>query len=148
MNCNTTEKNLIFFLENKLDPTVSGQLSDHLKDCAHCTQQYHRLQQVMLQIPEMKQSNPNPFLFTRIEQKISNNAQEQQQPIPVFARIFNPLIVSVLMIATAFVGLYLFTQTPATSNAKSGDQVAVIAGQYEMTTSDQDIMETYYLTEE
>lgn len=147
MDCTTTKKNLFSFLENKVSPEESLQIAAHLKDCKHCNGQYLQLKQVLAQLPNLKQENPNPFLFTRIEQQISQE-QEQTQDLPRFARIFNPVLVSVLLVATVVIGISMFSQNNATSTTPGENQTSMIASQYHMNASDQDVIETYYLTEE
>lgn len=147
MDCKKLEKHFIFYLEHSLDKAVTQQISDHLQHCAHCQEQLKTVQQALEMIPSIKQNNPNPYLFERIEAKLQNAPNVQTQTSPGLVRIFSTLTVSLLLLATAFTGYYYVTNNASATN-ETPSASSMIAGQYEMTPSQQDIVETYYLTEE
>ncbi len=101
-------------------------------------------------IPQLKVINPNPYLFSRIEAKLQQSSQTSERRIPTFIRVFNTTLVTVLLLATAFTGYYLYSgnyNTSTTTNTNDQSN-SIIAGQYEMGVSQQDVIETYYFTEE
>jgi anti-sigma factor RsiW len=148
MDCQQTQQRLFFYLEKSLDAASTQDISTHLQQCTQCAAQLSKLELSMQLLPAMKQSNPNPFLFTRIEARLQDVSNASQQPAPIFARIFHPILVTVLLAATAFMGYYVVSTTTSAPATESKQDVSIIAGQYEMGLSEQDLMETYYLTEE
>lgn len=146
MDCSSVQHQLIFYSENSVAPSKAKEIQQHLDACPDCRKQFEKIQQALSLIPQMKQDNPNPFLFTRIEQQI--HTVPEKVAIPQFARIFSPVLVSLLLVATVLVGLYISNTASSSADTQEGNQTSVLAGQYHMTISDQDLLETYYLTEE
>lgn len=146
MDCPSVRNQLIFLAENNTDPALNQKLQEHLQGCSDCREQFVKLQATLSLLPGMKQSNPNPFLFTRIEEQLRNQARTRV--FPAFGRVLQPVLVSALLITTVFLGIFLLQNNRPSESPSSANNNAVIASQYHLNTSDQDLIETYYLTEE
>lgn len=137
------------YLENKTGQELHRQISDHLQHCPACQADAAKIQTCLEVLPQMKSTNPNPFLFTRIEQAMQQESEPSPAPIPRFVRVFNTLVVTLLLVSTAVAGIYLFsTRQGSLEETSKETTIANIADEYQLDLNNQDLMESYYLTQE
>ena len=149
MNCSEAQKKIIFSVEKTLPATEMKLFEDHISGCSQCMELYKKTEKALHVFSTEKHNNPNPFLFARIEQKLSDPEKVQLLPSPLIIRLLKPALITVLVAGAVFTGYILgnlnseeVNQSPASSN-----YVSEMAGQYQMNASKEDIIETYYLTE-
>lgn len=59
MKCETIEKKLVFFIENKLEENEDQLVANHLNGCASCASKAEYLRAFWNDLEFEKQSNPN-----------------------------------------------------------------------------------------
>lgn len=149
MDCSVTHQHLMDYLENKTPQVLHQQISDHLRHCQACQADAAKIQEYLDVLPQMKSTNPNPFLFTRIEQALQQETAPVPAPIPRFVRVFNTLVVGLLLVSTAVAGLYLLSNPQSNMEETPKEtSIAYIADEYQLDLNNQDLMESYYLTQE
>ncbi len=101
MNCKEFENKILFYIEGELKPDEKKQMDLHLETCEKCRFICLKMQKTLAIIGKEKQIVPNPFLKTRILEKMS------KQETPVFAFNFNKIFQPVMMLVIMCVGIYL-----------------------------------------
>ncbi len=79
MDCKSTEKKLIFFIENALNPEDAVVVAAHLEQCPDCRAKLEYLKEILAQAEIEKIIENKPFLFTRIQGRFSKCRNTQNQ---------------------------------------------------------------------
>lgn len=149
MNCSQARKLFIFFIEKELPAAEQNIVSEHITSCNSCQELYSKMQATLELIPVQKQTNPNPFLYSRIEATLAAVEESSPENAPIIIRILKPALISIAVAGSVFIGFLLgnnfYQETDSVSS--EGSSIQEIAGQYHMGNSNVDIIETYYLTE-
>jgi predicted anti-sigma-YlaC factor YlaD len=112
MNCKSTEKKLIFFIENSLKPEETVVVAAHLEQCPDCRAKLEYLKEILAQAEIEKIIENKPFLFTRIQGRLANEETHKTK------RILRPLAIAVALVIGVFSGILLgqYTMTPNTTD--------------------------------
>ncbi|MBN2349388.1 MAG: hypothetical protein JXJ22_11145 [Bacteroidales bacterium] len=148
MNCKTTEKKLLFYLENNLPESLMPEVKEHLHNCSHCTHLLHQLERSM-QIIENEKNNPvNPFFFTRVEQKLNESTIEKIKS-PAFVRItVNSLVFAVVIVIGLFVGINLGVPSGEVLNTKANRNIQNLSESYYFSDIDLEYIESALASQE
>ena len=128
MNCKEINKNLIFYIEGELQSEKEIELQEHLKNCHDCNVLFMNLKETLTIITKEKAIKPNPFLFTRIQQDISNLKEPGKMLFspPAFTKILQTAAFSLLLIMGVIFGISvgnsLHDQTPNQSVVHQSDE--------------------------
>lgn len=109
MKCKNVHKKLIFFINDELTGSVNEEIKIHLKTCKKCNNIYTELETTLNLVGKKKTIKPNPFLYTRIKQKLNEIEIEKKQAVfnPVYKRVLQPVFLSLLLAAGIFTGIKL-----------------------------------------
>jgi predicted anti-sigma-YlaC factor YlaD len=112
MDCKSTEKKLIFFIENSLKPEESVLVAAHLEQCPECRAKLEFLKEILAQADIEKATEVNPFLFTRIQGRLEQVKKQKNK------RILQPLAISAALVIGIISGILLgqITMTPNTTD--------------------------------
>lgn len=88
MNCKEVENNLIFFIEGNLAENKLGDLKNHLNLCDNCSALYQKLKADLLLIENDKITEPNPFLYSRIAERLQQEESKKPAVIRLKTRQF------------------------------------------------------------
>ncbi|MCF6240545.1 MAG: hypothetical protein L3J74_04270 [Bacteroidales bacterium] len=77
--CNISNKKLIALLNDELPTHKKKILENHIQNCSACQILYSELKQTYYIIEENRVLTPNPFLYTRIKQKLNEELKTQYQ---------------------------------------------------------------------
>ena len=102
MNCQEAELLFIDHLDNTLSSQVSGELSQHIHNCASCSAQFAQLTATYRLIEQEKEMPVNPFFYTRVKARLEAEAQPKQL-VTRLTQVLKPLAVA----ASIFIGLYI-----------------------------------------
>lgn len=107
MRCKTLHKKIIFFLDGELSAHEMEQMKVHLLECNECSAFAEDMKKTLGVLETEKSHEINPFFYTRLKAKIENRASAQNERFrrPVFARILQPAIFSILLIAGIYSGI-------------------------------------------
>jgi hypothetical protein len=114
MKCKNLHKDLIFFLEGDLPAKEMEQIQIHLAECDSCAA-FAEDMKVTLGILEVEKSPAvNPFFYTRLKAKLENRESEKLQIFrrPVFARILQPVMFSILLVIGIYSGIKIGQPSP------------------------------------
>ena len=107
MKCNKLHKDLIFFVEDSLTPERKNEINYHLSECYACRKFVNELAYSLEIIDKEKKIETNPFLYSRILNKI-NNYEQSANTFRVFAlKILRPVFVILLILCGIFSGIKL-----------------------------------------
>lgn len=107
MKCNKPNRDLIFYVEDSLDPGRKKEITQHLSECDSCRNFVNELKQSLEIIEKEKRVETNPFLYSRIHSKIINY-EHQVHTFRVFAlKILRPVFIVLLIASCIFSGIKL-----------------------------------------
>ena len=75
MKCKDINKDLVFFAEGSLTGKRKEEISNHLTECEMCRNFVKELIYNLEIIEKEKEVDPNPFMYSRIQNKINNIEQ-------------------------------------------------------------------------
>ena len=109
MKCKNIHKKLISYINDELTGSKNIQIKSHLKNCEKCYNIYTELATTLNLVGEKKTIKPNPFLYTRIKQKLNEIENEKKQTVhnPVYKKVLQPAFLSLLLAAGIFTGIKL-----------------------------------------
>ncbi len=103
MTCKSVQNNLIFYIEKSLPDKQLSEIEQHLKHCKVCAEKYQKLLAAYQFIESEKQSNVNPYLWTRIQAKIQHKPATQK----TWQTVLQPVILTLIVIIGLFLGIKL-----------------------------------------
>lgn len=109
MNCKTVSKNLISYSNGELSNSENEIIKTHLKNCESCYNIYTEFEATLNLIEKKKTITPNPFIYTRIKQRLNNieNGVGQSGFRPVYRKVLQPVLLSFLLVSGVFIGIQL-----------------------------------------
>ncbi len=105
MNCKEVKNNLIFYHYGELDKEQAQAIREHLAVCKTCARDYAKLSTVLNYAQAEAQTEPNPFIWTRIKAKLDKSAE--YQPVPGWAKALQPVLLVALVVVGLFLGIQL-----------------------------------------
>ncbi len=135
MDCKSTEKKLIFFIENALNPEDAVVVAAHLEQCPDCRSKMEFLKETLSRVNMEKTVEVNPFLFTRIQARLEQTEKHETR------RILKPLAIAAALVMGVFFGILLgqLTMTPNATNFEH--EVAYLFQDHQMESMESLLME-------
>ncbi len=123
MKCNIVRKKLIYHLNDGLNSTENEEITTHLANCKNCYHLYTELEATINLTGKQKTLEPNPFLYTKIKQKLDNIEIGKNQTVhtPVYKKVLQPVFLSFLLV----LGLYSGIKIGNSFEIKQQESVAV-----------------------
>jgi predicted anti-sigma-YlaC factor YlaD len=111
MDCSFIRSNLFAYQEKLLPEKEKKEFEDHLHACGECTRIVSDFHSVTSVIDEKKSEEPNPFIRTRILQRIETQMErERETSNPGFQKILHPISVSFLLLIAIIIGFSIIKQ--------------------------------------
>ncbi len=109
MKCRTVNKNLVQYYNKELSVAKDEAIRNHIKNCTSCYRLYRELEATYNLIEKKEVLKPNPFLYTRINQKLENIKNGKNQPyfIPVYKKVLQPILLSFFILIGIVGGIKL-----------------------------------------
>ena len=101
MDCKSTEKKLIFFIEHSLPREEAVLVAAHLEQCPECRAKLEFIKDILVQADIEKNTEVNPFLFTRIQGRLANAETHKTK------RILRPLAIAIALVIGIFSGIII-----------------------------------------
>lgn len=115
MNCTEVEKLLWFYAEGTLPESSVPRVKEHLQQCSACSALHSELKNTLQLFEAEKQVTANPFLYTRVLQKLENQKPSSHYfSIPLIIR--NLALSSLAIFAGILLGINLINHTTLTQN--------------------------------
>jgi len=105
MNCQEVNNKLFSFVEKTLSVTDMQQVEEHMHKCKKCEDTYIVLKTALNVIDTEKEISTDPFMHTRIIQKIEN--RKQNNIAYSLKRVLQPLILGIVLVAGVSFGMGL-----------------------------------------
>lgn len=143
MNCSVVRKKLIFYAEGKLEGREREEVGLHLADCKQCIYLYEELQST-LEIAEKRiPLEPNPFLYTRIKEKLDDTVQIDEKKVhkPVYQKVF----LQITMSAILFLGIYAGNKLGNFYEASQQQTLSTVSTEYYINDIQQEQLEVLLL---
>jgi len=145
MKCNKLHMDLIFFVESSLTPERKNEINYHLSECDTCRKFVNELIYSLEIIEKEKRIETNPFLYSRIHNKI-NNYEKSTNTFLVFAlKILRPVFVILLLLSGIFSGIKLGSSY-SSKYADEDSELQIIT--YYLNDLQHEPVETILLSEE
>ena len=109
MKCKTINRKLILYFNNELSDSQKKEIKKHLENCEDCYKLYSELEMTFNLIEKKEVLKPNPFLYTRISQKLIDIKSQKSLSIfsPVYKKILQPVLLSFVLVIGLFLGVKL-----------------------------------------
>lgn len=105
MDCFFIRNNLFSYQEKQLSGREYKEFEYHLHACEECSRIVSDFQSATSFIDEKKSAEPNPFIRTRILQRIESQLQrERVASNSVFQKILRPISISFLLLFAIIIG--------------------------------------------
>jgi len=103
MNCKSSHKKLIFFLEGELPENEMKTMQEHLDVCPDCKAFASELQKTLGIIEVEKNPEVTPFFYTRLKAKLENRSSTIK-PLwqPLLVKVLQPAFFVILLL----IGIY------------------------------------------
>lgn len=111
MDCSFIRNNLFSYREKQLSGTDYKEFEDHLHSCNACSLVVSEFQSVISFMDEKKAVEPNPYISTRIIQRIESQIEgAKNKSGPFFQRILQPVLLSFLLLVAVVIGFSIVQQ--------------------------------------
>ena len=119
-NIHVNNKLLLYHLGELKDQDMN-QVAEHLKTCSKCSFALNEIRLTMAVIDEEKKMEVNPFLYTRIEQKLNELKTEKgrNKTVPSLNIILKPVYIVVFILVAAFIGMFVWNNLKINQNSKT-----------------------------
>ncbi len=108
MKCKTVHKKLIFYIDSELSHSENEEIGLHLETCNECLHLYNELNTSYKLIGKQEKLAINPFLYTRIRQKLDDIEKAEKLSIqPVYVRILQPVAIVFFLFIGISAGIFL-----------------------------------------
>ncbi len=145
MKCNKLHRDLIFYVEDTLTPERKSKVSNHLSECILCRKFINDLKHSLEIIEKEKRIETNPFLYSRIHNKIIGY-EHQANTFRVFARkILRPVFIVLLIASGIYSGIKLGISY-SSNHTDEDSEVRIIT--YYLNDLQHEPVETILLSEE
>lgn len=112
--CSIIRDNLFNYQENKLPETAVHEFEDHLHSCRECADIVAGFNSVTSIIDRKKAEEPNPFMQTRILQRMESILEKENiRPVSLYLRVLRPISVSLILLIAVYTGFSLAKQKHA-----------------------------------
>ena len=127
MNCKLCQENLDAYREGKLPAGMMTQVESHLETCDSCS----RVLKIQLLADRVivveKDSEPDPFLATRVMAGIENLENAGMEKVTPFSGILRPAFIGLSIAAAVLFGIFLGNLShPAREAGKIPVELALI----------------------
>ncbi|NOR76397.1 MAG: hypothetical protein GQ525_14720 [Draconibacterium sp.] len=114
MKCKNLHKKLIFFIDEDLSAKDMKQVQVHLSECNTCAAFAEDMKKTLGIVELEKSPTINPFFYTRVKAKLENQESAEMQILqrPIFARVLQPVMFSILLIIGVYSGIKIGEPTP------------------------------------
>lgn len=146
MNCNKIDKYLNSYIDGKLSSEMANEIKTHLQNCERCHNLHSELQSTLMLVNKRKTAEPNPFIYTRIKTRLEelSNTKEQRESITILKKIFQPIVLTIILITAIFSGVKLGSAYEQANNSKVA---GVKTTEYYLNDMCQERLEMIILTE-
>jgi hypothetical protein len=123
-NCEFIQNNLFLIQENGLAEAEMAKAREHLSGCRSCEALMSSFSSYILMIENEKQAGFNPFLGTRILQKMEAAAADTgHRGLPQLPRSLRPLMAAALIILAVLTGVLAGKEGRSVTRQKSGSDL-------------------------
>lgn len=98
MNCKQIDKNLIFYIEGSIKESEKTIIQNHIESCPECAAKLNYLKSSLAQLELIKDSVPKPFMFTRIQGRLSKAPSVNRN------RVFVPVAWAAILVVGLLMG--------------------------------------------
>ncbi len=110
MKCKLVSKEkIILYYNNELSPLQNEEIKNHIENCEACFHLYSNLEMTYDLINIKDSLETNPFLFTRISQRLVDIKNRENQTIfqPIYHKMAQALVFSFVVIIGLLGGILL-----------------------------------------
>lgn len=121
MNCKFIRKNTAAYLEHNLSRDEKERFEKHLSSCKECSKMFSEFKQTWAFLKSESEVQPNPFFYTRLEQKIQNEEVARSgKLLPVFLGVLKTIAAGLLILLSIVSGILIGTQFTDQAAAGNG----------------------------
>ncbi len=109
MKCSEVQKKLIFYIEKELGNSSKNEIESHLRECKNCNLLYSEISKTYGVLDNYKQLKPNPFFYTRLNEKIKEIDKKESGILfrPSIIKILQPIAISLVLVLSLVLGIII-----------------------------------------
>lgn len=109
MKCDVIHAKLALFSAGVLERAESEAVREHLRNCKNCSDALLELDTTVKLMDKRKRLEPNPFLYTRIKEKLAarEGRESQSGSYPVYKKVLQQVFYSLLLVGGVLSGIKL-----------------------------------------
>jgi len=151
MDCKFFCKNILNFYYQDLENKEAAIMQEHLLHCPDCLKAYNNIAPLLNSAEISKEIVPDHFFYTRLAAKLDRPKNERMS-YSLYTRLAQPLFVVCLTIIGVFVGIKISdgirdNATSLNTASTENQLISQLAGEYYMSKTKEENVETYYLSE-
>lgn len=145
-SCQIVHENLFAYSEGNLSQALKSQFDSHISGCAECAAVFSGFKSLMNTIQDQKNIEPRPFAETRILQGIELKLDvKHSSRFPVFAKVLQPAMISVGLIAAIVIGLFIGYEGVSVADGVNSQEIEAVRS--DLNVPDMNYDESFTLTE-
>ncbi|MDX9771136.1 MAG: zf-HC2 domain-containing protein [Tenuifilaceae bacterium] len=130
MKCKEANINLLSYLDGELNTEQQSRVEQHLASCEQCQVALENLKQIYIDIKgEKEQYQPNPYLATKVWNRLQTSNQSVKVPVIPMRRSAIAILAAAGIAFGIAIGT-LFNASVADTNGNNQDQWTQLADEY------------------
>ncbi|NHB67256.1 anti-sigma factor family protein [Perlabentimonas gracilis] len=130
MKCKEANINLLSYLDGELNTEQQSRVEQHLASCEQCQVALENLKQIYIDIKgEKEQYQPNPYLATKVWNRLQTSNQSVKVPVIPMRRSAIATLAAAGIAFGIAIGT-LFNASVADTNGNNQDQWTQLADEY------------------
>ncbi len=151
MDCKNFRINILNFYYQDLNSKEATKMQEHLLHCPDCMKVHNNIIQLLDSAKISKEIGPEQFFYTRLAAKLDEPKNESTR-YRLYTRLAQPLFVACLSILGVFIGIKISNgvrdNATTLNTANTENQfISQLAGEYYMSATKEENIETYYLSD-
>jgi predicted anti-sigma-YlaC factor YlaD len=151
MKCSEVQKKLIFYIEKELGNTSTNEIESHLKECKKCNLLYNEMSKTLGILDNMEQLKPNPFFYTRLNEKIKDIDNKESGILfsPSFIKILQPIAISLVLVVSLVLGIIIgneFSKNSYFSDNSIESNLQIYSDNFYLNEIDEESFENFLIT--
>ncbi len=108
MDCKETYNSFIYYIEGDLSHEKIIEFDSHINECSSCSKIFNEIKLTYNIIDNEKDVKINPFLFTRIKQRLENeNLSKVSKKYFLYKKALNTVLLSSFIILGIWLGIFM-----------------------------------------
>ncbi len=136
-DCEFLERNLIDFVERKLDPELMAKLTRHAESCRGCRELVKDFASIWQSTDQVEEIEPSGSFWAELQSKLDvlDEQRDRKSFVKRLMPILQPAAALAVLVVTVLLG-YSFGQMPASSVVSESSEISDLWSEYGLESFD------------